>query len=103
LTAEDHHVIFIPDQRERHLGGRLQIGMPSGFASERRPASNRNTRPASSVSATQQAFPGFSPEDKHAVVPCSGTRRAADTVYDELAVVITGNRDALLDSLHKRP
>ena len=27
LTDDDHHVIFIPDQRERHLGGRLQIGM----------------------------------------------------------------------------
>jgi len=37
---------------------------------------------------------------------CSGIRRAADTVcdeLDELAVVITGNRDALLDPLHKTP
>ena len=37
---------------------------------------------------------------------CSGIRRAADTVsdeLDELATVITGNRDALLDPLHKTP
>jgi len=36
----------------------------------------------------------------------SGIRRAADTVcdeLDELAMVITGNRDALLDPLHKTP
>ncbi len=34
----------------------------------------------------------------------SGTRRAADAVcdeLDELATVITGSRDALLDPLHK--
>ncbi len=36
----------------------------------------------------------------------SGIRRAADTVcdeLDELAMVITGNRDALLDPMHKTP
>jgi len=35
-----------------------------------------------------------------------GIRRAADTVcdeLDELAMVITGSRDALLDPLHKTP
>ena len=36
----------------------------------------------------------------------SGIKRAADTVcdeLDELAMVITGNRDALLDPVHRTP
>ena len=36
----------------------------------------------------------------------SGIKRAADAVcdeLDELAMVVTGNRDALLDPLHKTP
>ncbi|KOX53824.1 hypothetical protein ADL19_14695, partial [Streptomyces purpurogeneiscleroticus] len=36
--------------------GRLQIGMVAGFASERRPASNRNPRPASSEYASGATF-----------------------------------------------
>ncbi|WP_373322752.1 Rid family hydrolase [Methylorubrum aminovorans] len=41
-------MILTPDPRECPVTGRLQIGPVAGFASEQRPASNRNPRPASS-------------------------------------------------------
>ena len=34
LSADDHHVIFMPDQPERLLGVRLRVGTPCGFKSE---------------------------------------------------------------------
>jgi hypothetical protein len=51
-------VILTPDPREHPVTGRLQIGSVDGFASERRPASNRNPRPASSEYAEKHAPDG---------------------------------------------